>query len=77
MMTWCVIRENKVMNLPKFCKGLNDNFRKKVMLLSVFTLDQTYNVLQDYVFFIKSQWTKHQDHPSTTFKSQFRNNISF
>ena len=30
------------MTLSKFCKGLNDNFRKKVMLLGVFTLDQAY-----------------------------------
>ena len=42
------------MTLRKFCKGLNDNFRMKVMLIGVFTLEQVYNVVQDYVFLIKS-----------------------
>jgi hypothetical protein len=59
-----------------FCKGLNDDFRKEVRLIGVFTLDQAYTIVQDYELLIKSRWTKHQDPHRIPFKSQFRSNDS-
>jgi len=44
----CAIRENKALILRRFCKGLKDNFRKKIRLIGGFTLDQAYTVVQDY-----------------------------
>jgi hypothetical protein len=44
------------------------------MLIGAFTLNQAYNVVQDYELLIKSWWTKHQDPLRTLFRSQFRNN---
>ena len=41
----CSIRENKVMTLHRFYKGLNNNFRKNVRLIGAFTLDQAYTVV--------------------------------
>jgi len=72
----CVIRKNEAMTLRRFCKSLNDDFIKEVRLIGVFTLDQTYTVMQDYKLFIKSRWTKHQDPLRILFRSQFRNNDS-
>lgn len=34
-----VVRENKVMTLHRFYKGLDDDFRKYVRLIGIFTLD--------------------------------------
>jgi hypothetical protein len=51
----CVIRENKVMTLRRFYKGLNDNFRKNIRLISAFTLDQAYIIVQNYELLIKIQ----------------------
>jgi hypothetical protein len=31
-----------------FCRGLNDDFRKEIMFIGVFTLDQAYIIVQDY-----------------------------
>ena len=41
----CVIRQNKAMTLHRFYKGLNDDFGKKIRLISAFTLDKTYTVV--------------------------------
>jgi hypothetical protein len=46
--------ENKVMTLYRFCKGLNDDSKKEVRLISAFTLDQTYTIVQDYELLKKS-----------------------
>jgi len=48
------IRENEAMNLHRFYKGLNDDFRKEIRLIGAFTLDQAYTVVQDYELLIKS-----------------------
>jgi len=58
-----VIRDNEVMTLCMFCRGLNDDFRKEIMFIGVFTLDQAYIIVQDYELLIKIQWTNHQDRP--------------
>ena len=50
----CIIKENESMTLRKFCKCLNDDFKKKIMLIGV-TLNQAYIVLQDYEMLIKSK----------------------
>lgn len=60
------------MTLLKFCEGLNDDFRKEIMLIDVFTLDQANNIVQDYELLTKSQWKKHQDPCSTFFRSYLR-----
>jgi hypothetical protein len=41
----CVIRENEIMPLRRFCKGLNDNLRREVVFQGVSTLDQTCNLV--------------------------------
>lgn len=58
---WDVIREDEATILSRFCKCLNDDFRKEIMLLGVFTFDQVYTVMQDYKLIIKSQWIKCKD----------------
>jgi hypothetical protein len=51
----CAIRENEAMTLHIFCKGLNDDLKKKkIRLISAFPLDQVYTVVQDYELLIKS-----------------------
>jgi hypothetical protein len=49
------MREDEATILSRFCKCLNDDFRKEIMLLGVFTFDQVYIVMQDYKLIIKSQ----------------------
>lgn len=46
------------MTLYRFYKSLDDNFRKEMRLLSAFSLDQTYIIMQNYELIIKIQWTK-------------------
>ena len=41
----CAMKKNKVMTLCRFYKGLNDDFRKVIMLIDDFTLNQAYNYL--------------------------------
>lgn len=50
-----VIRDNEIMTLCMFCRGLNDDFRKEIMFIRVFTLDQAYTIVQDYKLLIKIQ----------------------
>ena len=38
----------KAMILGRFCKGLNDDIKKKIMLRDVSTINQTYTLLQNY-----------------------------
>jgi hypothetical protein len=43
----CVIKEDEVITLREFYKGLNDDFRKEIRLIGAFTQ-------QDYELLIKS-----------------------
>ena len=61
----CTVREDEVVTLSRFRKGLNDNLRREVMLRGVYTLDEVYTRVQNYDLVIKSQWTRHQDTRST------------
>jgi hypothetical protein len=71
----CAIRENEAMILHIFCKGLNDDLKKKKdQAHRCFPLDQVYTIVQDYELLIKSRWTKHQAPLRIPFRSQFRNN---
>lgn len=54
----CAIKEDVVMTLHQFCKGLNNDFEKEIMLIGVFTLDQANNIMQDYELLTKNQWKK-------------------
>jgi len=54
----CAIKEDVVMTLYQFCKGLNNDFEKEIMLIGVFTLDQANNIMQDYELLTKNQWKK-------------------
>jgi hypothetical protein len=65
----CAIRDNKAKTLRRFCKGLNDDFIKEVMLIGAFTLDQDCTIMQDYELLIKSRWTKHQNPFKILFRS--------
>jgi hypothetical protein len=51
----CAIKEDVVMTLYQFCKGLNNDFEKEIMLIGVFTLDQANNIMQDYELLTKNQ----------------------
>jgi len=43
----CAIRENEVITLCRFYKGLNDDLRREVVFHGVSTLDQAYNLVKD------------------------------
>ena len=51
----CAIKGDEVMTLHQFCKGLNNDFEKEIMLIGVFTLDQANNIMQDYELLTKNQ----------------------
>jgi len=40
------------MTSRRFCKGMNDDFRKEIRLIGAFTINQTYTVMQDYIWII-------------------------
>jgi hypothetical protein len=70
------VREDEVMTLNRFWKGLNDDLRRKVMLRGVSTLDKAYTLIQNYNLVTKSQWMRRQDTSSTPSRSQFGSNNS-
>jgi hypothetical protein len=41
----CVVSEDDVMTLSKFCKDLNDNLKREIVLRGVFTLDEVYTLM--------------------------------
>ena len=61
----CAVREDEVMTLSRFRKGLNDDLKREVVLRGVSTLDEAYTLVQNCDLVIKSQWTRHQDTRST------------
>jgi hypothetical protein len=72
----CAVREDEVMTLSRFRKGLNDDLRREVVLRGVSTLDNAYTLVQNYDLVIKSQWTRHQDTRSIPSRSQPGSNNS-
>ena len=42
------VREDGVMTLSRFQKGLNDDIRREVVLRGVSTLDNAYTLIQNY-----------------------------
>jgi hypothetical protein len=50
----CAIREDEVMTLSRFQKGLNDDLRREVVLRGVSTLDNAYTLVQNYDLVTKS-----------------------
>jgi hypothetical protein len=70
------IRENEVMTLHRFCKGLNDDLRKEVEFQGVSTLNQAYTLVQDYKLVTKNQWMNRQGSYSIPTRSQFRSSDS-
>ena len=72
----CAVRENEAMTLSRFQKGLNNDLRREVVLRGVSTLNKAYTIIQNYVFVIKSQWTRRQDTRSTPSRSQPGSNNS-
>jgi hypothetical protein len=42
------VREDEVMTLNRFWKGLNDDLIRKVVLRGVSTLDKAYTLIQNY-----------------------------
>jgi hypothetical protein len=66
----CAVREDEVMTLSRFQKGLNDDLRREVVLRGVSTLDNAYTLVQNYDLVTKSQWMRHQDTRSIPSRSQ-------
>ena len=52
----CAIRENEVMTLRRFYKGLKDDLRREVVFQGVSTLNQAYTLVQNYKLVMKNQW---------------------
>ena len=50
----CAIREDEMMTLSRFQKGLNDDLRREVVLRGVSTLNEAYTLVQNYDLVIKS-----------------------
>jgi len=44
----CFIRENEVITLHRFYKGLKDDLRREVVFQGISTLDQAYTLVKDY-----------------------------
>ena len=65
----CAIRENEVMTLHRFCKGLNDDLRKEVEFQGVSTLNQAYTLVQECKLVTKNQWMNRQGSYSILTKS--------
>jgi hypothetical protein len=57
----CALKENEVMTLHRFYKGLNDDLRREVVFQGVSTLDQVCFLVQNYKLVTKNQWMNHQD----------------
>jgi hypothetical protein len=72
----CAVREDEVMTLSRFRKGLNDDLRREVVLRGVSTLDEAYTLVQNYDLVTKSQWTRCQDTRNTPSRSQPGSNNS-
>ena len=72
----CAIRENEVITLRRFRKGLNDDLRKEVVFQGVSTLDQACTLVQNYKLATKNQWKHCQDSYSIPTRSQFRSSDS-
>jgi hypothetical protein len=72
----CAVREDEVMTLSRFRKGLNDDLRREVVLRGVSTLDEAYTLVQNYDLVTKSQWTRRQDIRNTPSRSQPGSNNS-
>jgi len=72
----CAVREDEVMTLSRFRKGLNDDLRRDVVLRGVSTLDEAYTLVQNYGLVTKSQWTRRQDTRNTLSRSQHGSNNS-
>jgi hypothetical protein len=70
------IRENEVMTLRRFYKGLNDDLRREVVFQGVSTIDQACTLVKYYKLVTKNQWINRQDPYSIPTKSQFRSNDS-
>jgi len=65
----CAVKEDEVMTLSRFQKGLNDDLRREVVLKGVSTLDEAYTLVQNYGLVTKSQWTRRQDTRNTLSRS--------
>ena len=72
----CAIRENEVMTLRRFYKGLKDDLRREVVFQGVSTLNQAYTLVQNYKLVMKNQWMNRQGSYSIPTRSQFRNSDS-
>jgi hypothetical protein len=72
----CAIRENEVMILRRFRKGLNDDLRREVVFQGISTLDQACTLVQNYKLATKNQWKNYQDPYSIPTSSQFRSSDS-
>jgi hypothetical protein len=44
----CFIRENEVITLHRFYKGLKDDLRREVVFQGISTLNQAYTLVKDY-----------------------------
>jgi len=52
--TRCAVREDEVVTLSRFQKGLNDDLRREVVLRGVSTLDEAYTLVQNNELVTKS-----------------------